>query len=72
MVAEYLAERVKIADPLCLKLCGDWDGTARTHAGEIQEAKGWRDLAEAGRVKRVAGRAGVDDRRWAEGAIHRW
>jgi hypothetical protein len=35
-----------IADALCLKEYGERDGTARTHAGEIQEAGGWRDFAE--------------------------
>jgi hypothetical protein len=29
-----------------LKGYGERDGTARTHAGEIQEAGGWRDFAE--------------------------
>jgi TnpA family transposase len=37
-VAEYLAEQLSIADPSCLKEYGERDGTARTHAGEIQEA----------------------------------
>nr|WP_202528199.1 Tn3 family transposase [Streptomyces sp. SID5770] len=45
-VAEYLAEQLEIADASCLKLYGERDGTARTHAGEIQEAGGWRDFAE--------------------------
>ncbi|WP_331761108.1 Tn3 family transposase (plasmid) [Streptomyces anulatus] len=45
-VAEYLAEQLEIADPSCLKEYGERDGTARTHAGEIQEAGGWRDFAE--------------------------
>ncbi|MEE1805512.1 DUF4158 domain-containing protein [Streptomyces sp. BE133] len=45
-VAEYLAEQLEIEDPSCLKLYGERDGTARTHAGEIQEAGGWRDFAE--------------------------
>jgi TnpA family transposase len=45
-VAEYLAEQLEIADPSCLKEYGERDGTARSHAGEIQEAGGWRDFAE--------------------------
>ncbi|MEU0186281.1 Tn3 family transposase [Streptomyces sp. NPDC006207] len=45
-VAEYLAEQLEIADASCLKLYGERDGTARTHAGEIQESGGWRDFAE--------------------------
>ena len=45
-VAEYLAEQLGIAEPSCLKEYGERDGTARTHAGEIQEAGGWRDFAE--------------------------
>ncbi|MGW2308722.1 DUF4158 domain-containing protein [Actinomadura luteofluorescens] len=44
-VAEYLAEQLDIADASCLKLYGERDGTARTHAGEIQKAEGWRDFA---------------------------
>ena len=47
-VAEYLAEQLGIADVSCLKEYGERDGTARTHAGEIQEAGGWRDFAEVG------------------------
>lgn len=45
-VAEYLAEQLGIADASCLKEYGERDGTARTHAGEIQEAGGWRDFAK--------------------------
>ncbi|WP_308408359.1 DUF4158 domain-containing protein [Streptomyces neyagawaensis] len=45
-VAEYLAEQLEIADASCLKLYGERDGTARTHAGEIQESGGCRDFAE--------------------------
>ncbi|GAA4973893.1 Tn3-like element Tn3 family transposase [Yinghuangia aomiensis] len=45
-VAEYLADQLGIADPSCLKEYGERDGTARTHAGEIQDAGGWRDFAE--------------------------
>lgn len=45
-MAEYLAEQLEIADASCLKLYGERDGTARTHAGEIQESAGWRDFAE--------------------------
>ncbi|MCO8307274.1 DUF4158 domain-containing protein [Streptomyces sp. RKCA-744] len=37
-VAEYLAEQLGIADASCLKEYGKRDGTARTHAGEIQQA----------------------------------
>lgn len=45
-VAEYLAEQLEIADPSCLKEYGERDGTARTHAGEIQKTEAWRDFAE--------------------------
>ena len=45
-MTEYLAEQLGIADPSCLKEYGERDGTARTHAGEFQEAGGWRDFAE--------------------------
>ncbi|MEU6261724.1 DUF4158 domain-containing protein [Saccharopolyspora shandongensis] len=45
-MAEYLAEQLEIADPSCLKDYGERDGTARTHAGEIQNAEGWRDFSE--------------------------
>lgn len=44
-VVEYLAEQLEIADPSRLKQYGERDGTARTHAGEIQEAGGWQDFA---------------------------
>ncbi len=37
-VAEYLAGQLEIEDASCLKLYGERNGTARTHAGEIQEA----------------------------------
>ncbi|MCX5198595.1 DUF4158 domain-containing protein [Streptomyces sp. NBC_00249] len=62
-VAEYLAEQLGIADPLCLKEYGERDGTARTHAGEIQEAGGWRDFAE------VSAELGewLDARAWTTG-----
>ncbi|MCI2423734.1 DUF4158 domain-containing protein [Saccharopolyspora sp. K220] len=45
-VAEYLAEQLEIADPSCLKDYGERDGTARTHAGEIQKTEGWRNFSE--------------------------
>ncbi|MEV4117083.1 DUF4158 domain-containing protein [Nonomuraea sp. NPDC049695] len=45
-VAEYLAEQLDIADASCLKLYGERDGTARTHAGEIQQVEGWQDFAK--------------------------
>ncbi|MCX4882258.1 Tn3 family transposase [Streptomyces sp. NBC_00847] len=45
-VSEYLAGQLGIADASCLKEYGERDGTARTHAGEIQEAGGWRGFAE--------------------------
>lgn len=45
-VAEYLAGQLEIEDASCLKLDGERDGTARTHAGEVQEEGGWRDFAE--------------------------
>lgn len=45
-VVEYLAEQLEIADPSCLKDYGERDGTARTHAGEIQNSEGWRDFSE--------------------------
>ncbi|MGA5895152.1 hypothetical protein [Streptomyces venetus] len=37
-MAEYLAGQLEIEYASCLKLYGERDGTARTHAGEIQEA----------------------------------
>ncbi|MFD8888789.1 DUF4158 domain-containing protein, partial [Streptomyces erythrochromogenes] len=45
-VVEYLAEQLEIADTSCLQQYGERDGTARTHAGEIQKAGGWKDFAE--------------------------
>ncbi len=45
-VAENVAGQLEIADASCLKLYGGRDDTARMHAGEIQEAGGWRDFAE--------------------------
>jgi hypothetical protein len=45
-VAAYLAEQLEIAEPSCLKEYGERDGTARTHAGEIQEAGGWWGFTE--------------------------
>ncbi|SCL72649.1 DUF4158 domain-containing protein [Micromonospora peucetia] len=62
-VAEYLAEQLEIADPSCLKLYGGRDGTARTHAGEIQQAEGWRDFAEVAEDLREW----VDARAWTTG-----
>ena len=46
-VAEYLAGQLGITDVSCLKAYGERDGTARTHAGEIGAAGGWRDFPEA-------------------------
>ena len=46
-VADYVAEQLRIADPSCIKLYGQRDGTARTHAGEIEKADGWKDFSEA-------------------------
>ncbi|MGI5490005.1 DUF4158 domain-containing protein [Microtetraspora malaysiensis] len=62
-VAEYLAEQLGVADPSCLKLYGERDGTARTHAGEIQRAGGWRDFAEV----ETELREWVDARAWTTG-----
>jgi len=45
-VVEYLARQLGIADPSCIKLYGQRDGTARTHAAEIERAGGWVDFAE--------------------------
>lgn len=45
-VAGYLAEQLDLSDPSCLKSYGERDGTARTHAGEIQKVEGWRDFTE--------------------------
>jgi hypothetical protein len=45
-VVDYLAQQLGITDPSCLKLYGQRDGTARTHAGEIEKAGGWIDFAE--------------------------
>lgn len=50
-VAEHLAGQLEIEDASCLKLYGE--RYTRTHAGEIQEAEGWRDLASIHRVTRV-------------------
>ncbi|MEV0087611.1 Tn3 family transposase [Saccharopolyspora sp. NPDC050642] len=62
-VAEYLAEQLEIADPSCLKDYGERDGTARTHAGEIQNGEGWRDFSE------VISELGewIDARAWTTG-----
>ncbi|WSJ92003.1 DUF4158 domain-containing protein [Streptomyces sp. NBC_01320] len=62
-VAEYLAEQLEIEDPSCLKEYGERDGTARSHAGEIQEAGGWRDFTE------VSAELGewLDARAWTTG-----
>jgi hypothetical protein len=62
-VVEYLAEQLEIADPSCLKLYGERDGTARTHAGEIQQVEGWRDFAEVADELREW----VDARAWTTG-----
>ncbi|MFC4016240.1 Tn3 family transposase [Nonomuraea purpurea] len=62
-VAEYLAEQLDIADASCLKLYGERDGTARTHAGEIQQVEGWRDFAEVAEDLREW----VDARAWTTG-----
>jgi hypothetical protein len=62
-VAEYLAGQLDIVDASCLKLYGVRDGTARTHAGEIQEAGGWRDFAEV--REELAG--WLDARAWTTG-----
>ncbi|MCX4750311.1 Tn3 family transposase [Kitasatospora sp. NBC_01287] len=45
-VAEYLAAQLGIADFAVLREYGERDGTARTHAGEIQQDGGRRDFAE--------------------------
>jgi hypothetical protein len=45
-VAEYLAEQLGIEDASVLAEYGERDGTARSHAGEIQQDGGWRDFAE--------------------------
>ncbi|MCG5213281.1 DUF4158 domain-containing protein [Streptosporangium sp. KLBMP 9127] len=45
-VVDYLAEQLGITDASCIKLYGQRDGTARSHAGEIEEAGGWVDFAE--------------------------
>ncbi|MEV7213389.1 DUF4158 domain-containing protein [Kitasatospora cineracea] len=45
-VAEYLAEQLGVADVSVLAEYGERDGTARSHAGEIQQDGGWRDFAE--------------------------
>ncbi|MFI5774981.1 Tn3 family transposase [Streptomyces sp. NPDC051658] len=62
-VAEYLAEQLEIEDPSCLRKYGERDGTARSHAGEIQEAGGWKDFAE------VSAELGewLDARAWTTG-----
>ncbi len=45
-VAEYLAEQLGIEDASVLAEYGERDGTARSHAGDIQRDGGWRDFAE--------------------------
>ncbi|WTA40218.1 DUF4158 domain-containing protein [Streptomyces sp. NBC_00846] len=45
-VTEYLAEQLGITDASVLQEYGERDGTARSHAGEIQQDGGWRDFAE--------------------------
>ncbi|MCX4395102.1 DUF4158 domain-containing protein [Streptomyces sp. NBC_00053] len=45
-VAEYLAEQLGIEDASVLAEYGERDGTAHSHAGEIQQDGGWRDFAE--------------------------
>ncbi|SNT47897.1 Tn3 transposase DDE domain-containing protein [Streptosporangium subroseum] len=45
-VVGYLAQQLGITDASCIKLYGQRDGTARSHAGEIEEAGGWVDFAE--------------------------
>ncbi len=62
-VVEYLAEQLGIADPSVVKEYGERDGTARTHAGEIQRDEGWRDFAEL----RDELREWVDARAWTTG-----
>lgn len=62
-VAECLAGQLDIEDASCLKLYGERDGTARTHAREIQEAGGWRDFAEV--REKLAG--WLDARAWTTG-----
>ncbi len=62
-VVEYLAGQLRVGDASCLKAYGERDGTARTHAGEIEAAGGWRDFAE------VSSQLGVwmDARAWTTG-----
>jgi hypothetical protein len=66
-VAAYLAEQLGIADPSCLREYGERDGTARTHAGEIQGPEAGVTSPRCGTAERVARRASLDDRRRAEG-----
>jgi len=44
-VAAHVAEQLGIADPGVLKKYAARDGTNRLHAGEIQQAYGYRDFA---------------------------
>lgn len=53
-MAEYLVGQLEIADASCLKLYGERDGAARTHAGEIEEAGGWRDFTEIRVAEEIA------------------
>jgi hypothetical protein len=62
-VPAEVAEQLDIADASCLKLYGERDGTARTHAGEIQQVGGWRDFAEVAEDLREW----VDARAWTTG-----
>ncbi|WP_282204924.1 DUF4158 domain-containing protein [Kitasatospora fiedleri] len=45
-VAEYSAEQPGIEDASVLAEYGERDGTAHSHAGEIQQDGGWRDFAQ--------------------------
>lgn len=62
-VAEYLAEQLDIEDASVLAEYGERDGTARSHAGEIQQDGGWRDFAEV-REELVGW---LDSRAWTTG-----
>ena len=61
-----------IGDPSVLKEYGERDGTGSTMPGEIQRGRrlGTSPRSE-GELRRVGGRAGLDDRRRAEGVVRR-
>jgi hypothetical protein len=72
-VVDYLAEQLGITDASCIKLYGQRDGPARSHAGEIEESGGWVGFAEveAGGPGAVDRGAGVHHGRGPQGVVRR-